>query len=180
MISVIGESMISNIGTANLLFGRNFPKTVWEEKNGIQKTAHKFVNDDNLVVASNSYGDIYLHICMFSRYFKNHLPLTLEGILFISVMSNECRKGLWFGQIYAILIGVTNNVERCTRTTIPDKTSHIFLPPQRSCRVLMFSIVSVSHSVHRGSCSMWPLPMMHWTTTILSFCQIIKSLIKLV
>ena len=34
---------------------------------------------------------------------------------------------------------------------------------QRSYMKVMFSLVSVCHSVHRGV-PMWPLPMMHWTS----------------
>ena len=34
---------------------------------------------------------------------------------------------------------------------------------QRSCWKLLFSVMSVCHSVHRGD-PMWPLPVMHWTS----------------
>ena len=55
-----------------------------------------------------------------------------------------------------------------------EKNSPVFVPAhQRNCGNVIFSRLSVCHSVAEREGTMWPLPMMHWTSpySISSFVQ---------
>ena len=43
-------------------------------------------------------------------------------------------------------------------------SNFIITTRQRICREVIFSVMSVHHSVHSQGWSMWSLPMMHWTS----------------